>query len=142
MATFFSQQYGMPPITGRVLGWLMVCDPPQQSGAEVAEAIGASRASITTNVRLLTAAGLVRRLTRRGERTAYYILEDDAWEALVRGRLRSADEFQEITRDGIKMLGPGAERARRVQVAHDVYQWLIDLVAEAPPIPSTRQRPT
>ena len=77
-ATFFSQRYGLPPITGRILGWLMICDPPEQSAGDIAEAIGASRASLTTNMRLLTATGLVHRLTRSGGRTAYYRIDDDA----------------------------------------------------------------
>jgi hypothetical protein len=42
----FNDQYGLPAITGRIFGWLMVCDPPAQSGASIADAIGASRASI------------------------------------------------------------------------------------------------
>jgi hypothetical protein len=53
VATFFAEHYGLPPITGRILGWLMICDPPEQSPAEIAAAIGASRASLTTNIRLL-----------------------------------------------------------------------------------------
>ena len=48
--------------------------------AAAAEAIGASRASLTTNMRLLIASGLVRRLTRSGGRTAYYRIDDDMWE--------------------------------------------------------------
>ena len=94
---------GLPPITGRIFGWLMVCDPPEQSGAEIAEAIGASRASITTNTRVLTAAGLVRKLTRPSERTAYYEIDDDAWERVVRRRNavlpRWSRSLPSVTRD-------------------------------------------
>lgn len=35
---------GVPTIAGRMLGWLMVCDPSEQS-AQISDAIGASRAS-------------------------------------------------------------------------------------------------
>ena len=27
VATFFAEHYGLPPITGRILGWLMICNP-------------------------------------------------------------------------------------------------------------------
>ncbi|WP_454856348.1 GbsR/MarR family transcriptional regulator [Promicromonospora soli] len=50
---------GVPPIAGRVLGWLMVCDPPEQSAAQISDATGASRASLTSNLRLLTAMGFL-----------------------------------------------------------------------------------
>ena len=75
VATFFAEHYGLPPITGRILGWLMICDPTEQSAGEIADAIGASRASLTTNMRFLIASGLVRRLTRPGGRTSYYRID-------------------------------------------------------------------
>ena len=34
VATFFAEHYGLPPITGRILGWMMICDPPEQSAGE------------------------------------------------------------------------------------------------------------
>src|ERR1700744_466842 len=69
VASAFAQHFGLPPITGRILGWLLICDPPEQSAGDIADAIGASRASLTTSMRLLTAGELVRRSHRPGERT-------------------------------------------------------------------------
>jgi DNA-binding transcriptional ArsR family regulator len=138
VAMFFHDQYGLPPITGRIFGWLMACDPAEQSGAQIADAIGASRASITTNIRVLTAAGLVRRLTRPGERTAYYVLDDDAWERVIRRRADGMVSFREIARDGIELLGGSIERAGRVRAAHDVFEWFARVLASAPPVPRTR----
>lgn len=71
----------MPPIAGRVLGWLMICEPAEQSAAEIASAIGASRASLTNSLRLVMAAGFVVKQGRAGGRTAYYRINDDAWGA-------------------------------------------------------------
>ena len=80
VAEFWSEQSGLPAITGRVVGWLMVSAPPEQSAAEIAKAIGASRASLTTSMQLLIAMGLVRSQKRPGQRTTYYRIDDDAWE--------------------------------------------------------------
>ena len=102
MLPFFSERYGLPPITGRILGWLMICDPPEQSAEEIARAIGASRASLTTNMRLLTGGGLVHRLTRSGGRTAYYRIDDDAWEKVIRQRVESMMAFGKIAEQGIQ----------------------------------------
>ncbi|WP_220040063.1 GbsR/MarR family transcriptional regulator [Nonomuraea aridisoli] len=63
---------GVPPIAGRVLGRLMVCDPPEQSAGQISEAIGASRASLTSNLRLLTSMGFLTWRSRPDERTACY----------------------------------------------------------------------
>jgi DNA-binding transcriptional regulator GbsR (MarR family) len=102
----------LPPITGRILGWLMICDPPEQSAGEIAEAIGASRASLTTNMRLLTATELVHRRTRPGERTTYYRVDDDAWEKIVRRKFASLASFREIARDGMDLVGTDSARGR------------------------------
>jgi DNA-binding transcriptional regulator GbsR (MarR family) len=87
VAAAFAQHFGLPPITGRILGWLLICEPPEQSAGEIAAAIGASRASLTSSMRLLTAGDLVRRSTRPGERTTYFCVDDDAWEKLIRRRV-------------------------------------------------------
>src|SRR5271155_1037083 len=89
VAAAFAQHLGLPPITGRILGWLLICDPPEQSAAEIASAVGASRASLTTSMRLLMVGELVRRRTRPGERTTYYRIDDDAWEKLIRQRMNA-----------------------------------------------------
>jgi DNA-binding transcriptional regulator GbsR (MarR family) len=132
VAGFLDDEYGTPPITGRILGWLMVCDPPEQSGSEIAAAIGASRASISTNMRLLTGSGLVRRSRRAGGRTAYYRIDDDAWATVTRRRLTSIASFSELVTEGIDMLGPDTARVARLQAAREVYDWFAGLADELP----------
>jgi DNA-binding transcriptional regulator GbsR (MarR family) len=139
VATFFAEHYGLPPITGRILGWLMISDPPEQSSAEIAAAIGASRASLTTNMRLLTASGLVRRRTRPGSRTAFYSVGDDAWEQVIRRRFASLATFREITQDGLALIGPDSVRASRIRAAHDIFEWAATLLADSPGPPSSRR---
>ncbi len=70
--------FGLRP-SPAVLGWLLICDPPEQSAGEIAGAIGASRASLTTSMRLLTVGDLVWRSHRPGERTTYFRIDNDAW---------------------------------------------------------------
>jgi DNA-binding MarR family transcriptional regulator len=122
VAEFFARQEGLPPITGRILGWLMICEPPEQSAAEIAVAIKASRASMTSNIRTLIAVGLIRRRTRAGDRTAYYRIDDDAWEAAVRRRIEGMAEFENITAQGLALMGADTDRASRLRAAYDVYR--------------------
>src|SRR3984957_11185546 len=113
VAAAFAQHFGLPPITGRILGWLLICDPPEQSAGEIADAIGASRASLTTSMRLLTAGNLVRRRHRPGERTTYFRIDDDAWEKVIRNRIVGMASLREITEDAMALIGPDIERAGR-----------------------------
>jgi len=58
----FYEQLGAPRTMGRVYGWLMICDPPSQSLTELATALGVSKASVSTVIRLLQDGGMVERL--------------------------------------------------------------------------------
>lgn len=140
VAEFWSEQSGLPPITGRVVGWLMISEPAEQCAEEIAAAIGASRASLTTSMRLLIASGLVRSLRRPGGRTAFYQMDDDAWETVLRRRIAAMASFREITRQGLAMLGVDAPRAARIRSADEVYEWAEKVFAAAPPAPSASRK--
>ncbi len=131
VATFFAEHYGLPPITGRILGWLMICDPPEQSAGEIADAIGASRASLTTNMRFLIGSALVRRHTRPGGRTSYYRIDDGMWDAVIRRRIASMMSFSQITLEGLDLVGAESPRAARLRAAHEFFEWMAKLLAEA-----------
>lgn len=130
VAAFCVEEWGLAPITGRIMGWLMICDPAEQSAGEIADAIGASRASLTSNIRLLTAIGLIRRQSRPGERTAYYRIEDDAWERVVRRKLAALGLFDEIAEEGLELAGSDPSRAKRIQTARDAMAWLARVTSE------------
>ncbi|HEY7524820.1 MAG TPA: MarR family transcriptional regulator [Candidatus Limnocylindrales bacterium] len=63
---------GMTPMAGRLWGYLLICDPPEQTAAQIAAELHASRGAISGTVRLLEAAGFVRRTRRRGDRREYF----------------------------------------------------------------------
>lgn len=136
VSAFFVRQEGLPPITGRILGWLMICEPAEQSAADIAAGIKASRASMTANIRYLTATGLVRRYTRAGDRTAYCRLDDQAWETAVRRRIEGMSAFEDVLNQGLHLVGPDADRASRLRAAQAVYRWVGSLLrmpeAESP----------
>lgn len=65
---FYARQYGFPPMVGRLLGYLSICDPRAQSIGELAEALLASRSAITSAVKTLETMHLVQRSRAAGER--------------------------------------------------------------------------
>ena len=136
VANFWSEQSGLPPITGRIVGWLMISNPAEQSAGNIANGIRASRASLTSSMRLLSAIGLVQSVRRRGERTVFYRMDDSAWESVLRRRIASMASFREVTRDGLALLGDDKTRASRIKAADDVYAWAENVFANAPPCPT------
>src|SRR5664280_2152746 len=71
---------GTPRMVGRTLGWLLVCDPPEQSAAELAQMLQASKGSISTATRLLLRMGFIERARFRGERFDRFRAQPEAWD--------------------------------------------------------------
>src|ERR1700728_3883080 len=65
---FYARRYGFAPMVGRLLGYLSVCDPPDQSIGELADALLASRSAIAGAVKVLEASQAVRRSRTAGDR--------------------------------------------------------------------------
>ncbi|ALJ20877.1 GbsR/MarR family transcriptional regulator [Microbacterium sp. No. 7] len=57
VADFFAQE-GVPLIPGRVIGWLLISDPPEQSAADLSRVLDVSRSSISSATRPLMPSGL------------------------------------------------------------------------------------
>ncbi len=133
VADFCVEEWALPPITGRILGLLMICDPPERSAGQIAETIRASRASLTSNMRFLAAIGLVRKVRVPGDRTAYYRIEDDAWHKVIQRKLDSLGAFGEIADEGTKLAGGSGPRTERIRAAQQSLTWLRDIAARHPP---------
>jgi hypothetical protein len=113
---------GMTPMAGRMWGWLLICDPPEQTAADLAAELHASRGAISGTARLLATAGMIRRTTRRGDRREYFTAPPGALVALLAGAGASFRRFREITADGLAILGERPPEARaRLQEIHDAY---------------------
>jgi predicted transcriptional regulator len=68
VAGVWASRYRVAPITGRIAGYLYVCDPPAQAIDELAAALRASRSAIVGGIKVLESRGLVRRTRAAGER--------------------------------------------------------------------------
>ncbi len=104
---------GMPRMAGRILGWLLICDPPQQTALQLAEALDASKGSISAMTRLLINAGMIERVSLPGERRDYFHIRDDAWYETVRSRLTVVTVFRELAEEGLEIIADAPDRIRR-----------------------------
>ena len=77
---------GLPRIAGRVFGHLLLAERPC-SLDELAAALGVSKASVSTDARLLSERRLVERVGQPGDRRDYYQLAPDFFRRLVEYRI-------------------------------------------------------
>lgn len=64
----YARRYGMAPMVGRLLGYLAICETREQSIAELADSLLASRSAIAGAANALDHLGLIRRSRAAGER--------------------------------------------------------------------------
>lgn len=77
---------GLTRIAGRLFGTLLLSDEPR-SLDDLAEALGASKASVSTDARRLLERGVVERLQKPGDRRDYYQLTPRFFANVVRHRM-------------------------------------------------------
>jgi DNA-binding transcriptional regulator GbsR (MarR family) len=87
---------GLPPSVAKVFLWLVVCEPPQQSGEQIREALGLSAAAVSTATNALTARGLVDRVTPPGQRRIGYRLHPHSPSRLMRHSLETIAQVRSI----------------------------------------------
>jgi DNA-binding transcriptional regulator GbsR (MarR family) len=114
---------GAPRMVGRVLGWLLLCDPPEQSAAELAESLQASKGSISTSTRLLLRLGLIERVRLRGERFDRFSAQASAWDELL-WREEQFSEPRKVLAMGLEALADEPpERRARLEEMDWMYEW-------------------
>lgn len=120
------ESWGLPRMAGRIFGWLMVCDPPHQSANDLCEAVGASKGSISTAMRLLEPAFMVEKFALPGERSTYYRVRDGWWTEIIGRKVEVMEVFVRTAEKGLEMLaGEKPELRRRLAELKDVYSFFV-----------------
>jgi len=77
---YYTNAYRIPPVAGRLIGYLAVCEPAEQTINDLAEALLASRSAITGAVKMLEPFHVIRRARAAGERVDRITLDPAALE--------------------------------------------------------------
>lgn len=86
---------GLPRIAGRLFGYLLL-SPGARSLDEIAETLAVSKASASTDARLLLHHGWLRRVSQPGDRKDYYELAPDFFAEVVSYRLARWDALHDL----------------------------------------------
>ena len=115
---FYARRYGMPPMVGRLIGYLAVCDPREQSIGELADALLASRSAIAGAVNALETLGLIRRSRAAGQRMDRVRIDMSSPRAMGFD-LSEYQELADLAREGLEVLAdtPPGRRATLLELA-------------------------
>ena len=119
------EQSGLPRMAGRILGWLLISDPPHQTTGELTEALLASKGSISTMTRLLIRIGLIERLSLSGQRHDYFRFKPGAWHQLIRDSLVQTTAFRQLAERGLELLENKTHANRQwLEEMRDMYAFM------------------
>ena len=117
----FLASLGMTPMAGRMWGWLLICEPTEQTAAEIADALQASRGAISGTARLLANAGLVRRSTRPADRREYFSAPAEALDSMLMSAASLYRQMRQIAERGLAAIqNRPAESKARLEEFRDV----------------------
>ena len=112
------ESQGEPRIAGRIYGHLATAQEPYLSLQELADQLGVSRASVSTNTRRLIAGGMVARVAVPGARGDHYALDASSVERMLDRALLGARAMQALAEEGLVLqpgvLTPGTQGLRQV----------------------------
>lgn len=103
---------GLPRIAGRLFGFLMLREGPYSLDG-LADALQVSKASVSTNGRLLERGGIVERTGRPGDRRDYYRLAPDAPDRTFEAARERTRAMRELLEGSASSLPPDLEVGRR-----------------------------
>ena len=96
----YFEQYQVSRIGGRLLGLLMLLHGPFTLD-QMAGALGVSRASVSTNMRVLNALRLVEHLSQPGDRRDYYRFAENPWQHGLEARIAGTQILRRIAERGL-----------------------------------------
>ncbi len=112
VARVYARRYAFPPMAGRLIGYLSVCDPPDPTIGELAEALLASRSAIADAIKVLeNATHTVRRSRTAGERMDRVRIDLSSPQALGMD-ISEYQELSELAREGLRVLGDAPKERR------------------------------
>ena len=126
MGRFYARRFAFPPMAGRVLGYLLVCEPPAQTIAELKDALLASRSAVTGALDVLERIDTIQRSRAAGERMDR--VRVDLSSAESRGfDVTEYQELGDLAREGLEVLKDApADRRETLMELEAFADWLVE----------------
>lgn len=120
------EQAGLPRMAGRILSWLLICDPPHQTMHELTKALQASKSSISTGTRMLIQMGIIERISMPGQRRDHFRVVPDSWSHIMEEKARKQfTELRRLSERGLALLdGASPPRRQRLEEMRDFYVFM------------------
>lgn len=126
-----SEAMGLPRAAGKVLAWMMICDPPERSSDQLMKELGLSRGTISSMTRLLETMSHIETVSVPGSRRRLYRIREESFGGVFEDRLKWLAAIRDIATEGledIKPLSPFSQK--KLEQLHEFYAFLVKRLPE------------
>ena len=116
---------------GKILGYLILSDPPHRSFEEIQKDVKLSKGSVSNTLKIMEMQGIVEYFTVQGDRKRYFKLAVINTEFLLARQISETDRFISIMKDAILLRNPGNEEYEKELYKYvDLYKLLQKKIME------------
>jgi DNA-binding transcriptional regulator GbsR (MarR family) len=121
----YFERVGLTRMAGRVIGWLLICEPPEQTMQQIGEALQAAKSSVSVALRGLVTLRLIEQTSHPGDRRDYYYASDDMWNRSFYARMHQLTELRDLAERGLELLADEPpESQRRLRLMRDMNEFM------------------
>jgi DNA-binding transcriptional regulator GbsR (MarR family) len=126
----YFESFGVPRIGGRMLGLLLVTPEPL-SAESISATLKVSRASVSTNLRMLLQVGWAERASFPGNRTTYYVFPENGFENTLTVEIQAMNILKRFVEQGLNTLPAGDAARNRLEALNNWAAFLIQVWQKA-----------
>ncbi|TDW86425.1 GbsR/MarR family transcriptional regulator [Kribbella sp. VKM Ac-2566] len=115
---------GVPTMSARVMGAMLVSPTGTMTAAELAEALQISQPAVSGAVRQLLQVSFITRERLPGSRKDHYRIREDVFAAILERRNLALSEWESTSRSGASLFGEDSPVGRRLTEAADFFAFI------------------
>ena len=97
----FYEQYGLPKMAGRILGYLISAPNDHNSFDDLIAGLHASKGSISGNIKLLLTQNMIEKYMISGDRKSYFKVSTNSLNRIIEAKVVSITQFKDIIGMGL-----------------------------------------
>ncbi|MET9974381.1 hypothetical protein ACFYOI_34415 [Streptomyces microflavus] len=130
VARHYHEAHGVTWEKGRVMAWMIISDPIEQTLPQISAAVDATVDQIEQLIEQLVLAGLYQRIETPGMETRYRLV-DDGYPKAVSDTFASWPEYRRIFQYGLEALADASdERRRRIAEIEELFGYIVGDLAD------------
>jgi len=128
--TLVLEQTGLPRTSARILAWLLVCEPAEQTMNDLMEALQMSKSSVSAATQSLIQFKLIERVSLPGKRRDYYRVQKGVWNKIMLAEVEGTRRLREVAEKGLSFIqNTDTTQTLRLQ---EMYEFTLFMEQEMP----------